>query len=98
MAGQQESPELRSAALTADRGGMTAHPGPEPPSGQDGIPIGAVPRPVPLLRLACTACQLVYEPEVADFGNGNTGCPQCGGWTWIAQLPTSPTDMGGVVR
>ena len=96
MAGQQESPELRSAALIADRGGMTALHGAESPSGEDGIRV-TVPRPVPVLRLACTACQLVYEPEVTDFGNGNTGCPQCGGWTWIAQLSTSPTGMGGEV-
>ena len=97
MAGQQESPELRSAALTTDRGCITAHHGAEPPSGEDMIRVGAVPRAVPVLRLACTACQLVYEPDVADFGNGNTACPQCGGWTWIAQLTTSPTDMGGEV-
>ena len=96
MAGQQESPELRSAALTADRGDMTALHGAEPPSGGDGIRV-TVSRPVPVLRLACTACQLVYEPGAADFGKGNTGCPQCGGWTWIAQLGTSPTDMGGEV-
>jgi hypothetical protein len=41
---------------------------------------------VPVVQLACTACQLVYEPDLADFGTGNTGCPRCGGWTWIAQL------------
>jgi hypothetical protein len=41
---------------------------------------------VPVVRLACTACQLVYEPDLVDFGTGNTGCPRCGGWTWIAQL------------
>jgi hypothetical protein len=97
MAGQPESPELRSVALTADRGDMTALHGAEPPSGGDGIRVGAVPRPVPVLQLACTACQLVYEPDVADFGTGNTGCSQCGGWTWIAQLSTRPTDMGGEV-
>jgi hypothetical protein len=97
MAGQQDSPELRSAALTADRDGMTAHPGAESASGEHGIRVGAEPRPAPVLELACTACQLVYEPDRADFGNGNTGCPQCGGWTWIAQLNTSPTDMGGEV-
>jgi hypothetical protein len=98
MAGQQDSPELRSAALTASRSGMTAQYGAEPPSGKNGIRVGAVPRPVQVLRLACTACQLVYEPDVADFGNGNTGCPQCGGWTWIAQLGTGSTDVGGEVR
>jgi hypothetical protein len=96
MAGQQDSPKLRSAAVTADRGSMTAHHNTEPLSGEDGIRV-TVPRPVPVLRLACTACQLVYEPDLADFGNGNTGCPQCGGWTWIAQLNTSPTDLGGEV-
>jgi hypothetical protein len=96
MAGQQESPELRSGALTADRGGMTAQHDAEPPSGDNGIR-GTMRRPVPVLRLACMACQLVYEPDLADFGNGNTGCPQCGGWTWIAQLGTGPSDMGGEV-
>ncbi len=39
-----------------------------------------------LVKLACTACQLVYEPDPSDFGNGTTGCPRCGGWTWIADL------------
>jgi hypothetical protein len=77
---------------------MTVHHGAEAPSGENGIRGGGLPRPVPVLRLACTACQLVYEPDLADFSNGNTGCPQCGGWTWIAQLNTSPTDMGGEVR
>jgi hypothetical protein len=50
---------------------------------------------VPVVRLACTACQLVYEPDLASFGTGNTGCPRCGGWTWIAQLSTTPPDLGG---
>jgi hypothetical protein len=97
MAGQQESPALRSAAVTADRSGMTAHHGAEPSSGDNGIRAGAVPRSVPVLRLVCTACQLVYAPDLADFDNGNTGCPRCGGWTWIAQLNTGPTDVGGEV-
>lgn len=50
-------------------------------------------RPLPVVKLACTSCQLVYEPELADFESGNTGCPRCGGWTWIAQL--GPADAGG---
>jgi hypothetical protein len=50
----------------------------------------------PVVRLACTACQLVWEPELADFGTGRTGCPRCNGWTWIAQLGTGPADVGGV--
>jgi hypothetical protein len=97
MARQQESPKLISTALTAGGGSMTAHHCAEPASGENGIRVGAVPGPDPVLRLACTACQLVYEPDVADFGNGNTGCPQCGGWTWIAHLGAGPTAMGGEV-
>jgi hypothetical protein len=53
-------------------------------------------RVVPVVRLACTACQLVWEPDLADFGTGRTGCPRCSGWTWIAQLDTAPPDLGGV--
>jgi rubredoxin len=53
-------------------------------------------REVPVVRLACTACQLVYEPDLTSFSTGNTGCPRCGGWTWIAQLDTTPPDFGGV--
>jgi hypothetical protein len=41
---------------------------------------------IPAVKLACTACQFVYEPDPAAFGNGSTGCRRCGGWTWIAQL------------
>lgn len=47
----------------------------------------------PIVKLACTACQHVYEPQPADFGSGNTGCPLCGGWTWIAELSTADTSM-----
>ena len=43
----------------------------------------------PLIKLACTTCQLIYEPDLADFSTGNTGCPQCRGWTWIAQLDST---------
>ncbi|PZS26564.1 MAG: hypothetical protein DLM61_18125 [Pseudonocardiales bacterium] len=50
---------------------------------------------LPVVRLACTACELVYQPELADFGSGNTGCPRCGGWTWIAQLDTTSAGDGG---
>jgi hypothetical protein len=50
---------------------------------------------IPVVRLACTACQLVYEPDPAAFGTGNTGCPRCGGWTWIAQLGAHTAGLGG---
>ncbi|MCA1696286.1 MAG: hypothetical protein LC749_17075 [Actinobacteria bacterium] len=70
-------------------------------SGQRGTGAPAVPdhptAPVPMVKLACTACQHVYESDLADFGSGNTGCPRCGGWTWIAQLDTATTDVGGGV-
>ncbi|MGH3866238.1 MAG: hypothetical protein ACRDQ4_08930 [Pseudonocardiaceae bacterium] len=45
--------------------------------------------PVAVVELACTGCQRVYTPAVADFRAGTTGCPHCGGWTWIAQLTTA---------
>lgn len=51
--------------------------------------MSALSDPGAVVTLACTACELVYEPAPADFGTGNTGCPQCGGWTWIAQLGTA---------
>jgi hypothetical protein len=40
----------------------------------------------PVLVLVCTACELVYQPHPTAFTTGSTGCPRCGGWTWIAQL------------
>ena len=49
------------------------------------------PARVAVVVLACTACQLVYEPNLAAFDTGNTGCPRCGGWTWIAYLGASPS-------
>ena len=49
---------------------------------------------MPVIWLACTSCQLVYQPDPSAFESGATGCPRCGGWTWIAQLgspdPTTP--------
>jgi hypothetical protein len=51
---------------------------------------------VAVVKLACTACQLVWEPDLADFGTGRTGCPRCHGWTWIAHLDNPPADVGGV--
>ncbi|PZS34681.1 MAG: hypothetical protein DLM61_03170 [Pseudonocardiales bacterium] len=50
---------------------------------------------LPVVKLACTACQLVYTPDPANFETGNTGCPRCGGWTWIAELVPSAEVGGG---
>jgi hypothetical protein len=55
-------------------------------------PVAATAMPSQVVQLACTACQLVYEPDLAAFDTGNTGCPRCGGWTWIAYLGASPSD------
>jgi hypothetical protein len=41
---------------------------------------------LPSVIIACTACQNAWEPEPADWETGNTGCPDCGGWTFIASL------------
>ncbi len=49
--------------------------------------IVGLPSVVPIVQLASTTCQHVYEPDYAAFASGSTGCPRCGGWTWIAQLP-----------
>jgi ribosomal protein S27AE len=53
------------------------------------------PGPDPVVKLARTACQHVYQPDLTDFESGNTGCPRCGGWTWIAQLDTATAGGGG---
>jgi hypothetical protein len=47
----------------------------------------------PVVTLVCTSCQLVYQPVSEDFGSGNTGCPRCGGWTWIAELANARSLM-----
>lgn len=59
-----------------------------------GVTAPRAPATVPVIQLACTACQLVYTPDPAVFGTGNTGCPRCGGWTWTARL--AATDVAGV--
>lgn len=57
--------------------------------GAGGRLVAGVGVPVPVVVLACTTCQHVYTPDRADFAGGRTGCPLCGGWTWIAQLGTT---------
>lgn len=51
------------------------------------------------LLLVCTDCQYAWEPELLDPSDRaeaiSTGCPLCGGWTWIGEL-TEPGD--GVPR
>jgi hypothetical protein len=42
------------------------------------------------LLLVCTDCQYAWEPDLldpTDQGEAmSTGCPLCGGWTWIGEL------------
>ena len=49
-------------------------------------------RRTPVVTLACSSCQHVYPLEPAAFGTGNTGCPRCGGWTWIVRLDHGDVD------
>lgn len=38
--------------------------------------------------LVCDCCQATYEPTPGDFDAGRTACPDpdCGGWTFVAEL------------
>ena len=40
--------------------------------------------------LVCTTCQHTWEPNLLDQTDrseaASTGCPLCGGWTWIGQI------------
>jgi hypothetical protein len=42
------------------------------------------------LLLVCTDCQHAWEPDLVDPTDQaeamSTGCPLCGGWTWIGEL------------
>jgi ribosomal protein S27AE len=44
-----------------------------------------IPQPARVV-LACTSCEHVYEPDLDTFDGGETGCPRCGDWTFIAEL------------
>ncbi|HEY3896025.1 MAG TPA: hypothetical protein VGL88_11725 [Pseudonocardiaceae bacterium] len=66
----------------------TVHNGQSPGSADESDLVAAarLSLPVPVVTLACSACQLVYRPDLAVFSTGDTGCPRCGGWTWVASL------------
>jgi hypothetical protein len=44
----------------------------------------------PSVVLVCTPCQHTWEPDLLDPADrseaASTGCPLCGGWTWIGQI------------
>jgi len=50
--------------------------------------------PPPVLVLSCTACEHAYEASLHDVATGRLGCPNCGGWTFLAEL-TVPPAAGG---
>jgi hypothetical protein len=74
----------------------TAHNGQSPGSAGecDAGAAAPLPQPVPVVTLGCSACQHTYTPDLGAFGTGTTGCPRCGGWTWVASL-VEATSGGG---
>jgi len=51
---------------------------------------------VPLaVVLTCCTCDHTYEPTVEAVATGRLGCPNpdCGGWTFVAEL-TVPAEGG----
>lgn len=41
--------------------------------------------PTPVL--GCTGCQHLFIPTAVAWSDlASTGCPRCGGWTWLASL------------
>lgn len=50
------------------------------------------------LLLVCSACGHLWSVTAGEWdGLGATGCPRCGGWTWLAQLSYDaiPAQRGG---
>ncbi|MQA26035.1 MAG: helix-turn-helix domain-containing protein [Micromonosporaceae bacterium] len=45
----------------------------------------------------CTECDSTFEPAAEDLATGRTGCPECGGWTFWAELrePARRSRNGG---
>jgi len=50
--------------------------------------------PPPVLVLSCTACEHACEPSLHDVATDRLGRPNCGGWTFLAEL-TVPPAAGG---
>ena len=55
-------------------------------------PAGDPPPPVPVL--SCTACDHTYQPSPYDFAGARLGCPNCGGWAFLAELTVPPAAEG----
>jgi len=50
--------------------------------------------PPPVLVLSCTGCERACEPSLRGVAADRLGCPNCGGWTFLAAL-TVPPGAGG---
>lgn len=48
------------------------------------FPRAAVYQEVHKVQLGCTTCQHMWSPTGDCWQTGTTGCPRCGGWTFIA--------------
>ena len=68
------------------QGGTTPRPDPTPTAVE--VPLAVV--------LTCCTCDHTYEPTVEAVATGRLGCPNpdCGGWTFVAELTVPAT--GGV--
>ena len=64
------------------QGGTTPRPDPTP-TGE--VPLAVV--------LTCCTCDHTYEPTVEAVATGRLGCPNpdCGGWTFVAELTVPAT-------
>ncbi len=50
----------------------------------------------PRMVLICHSCQDAWEldpTEPTELPSSQTGCPRCGGWTWLGEI-TEPDHAG----
>jgi hypothetical protein len=54
---------------------------------------GGIPLPrFPEVTLGCNTCQHLWQPSFEDWESGRTGCPRCGGWTFLVSVgPATPS-------
>lgn len=56
---------------------------------------GTPPAPARVV-VCCTPCQRAWKPDPRGWPEPvATGCPDCGGWTWIGELGASAAAGGG---
>lgn len=57
-------------------------------------PVAPDREPVLQVVLACLSCEETYVPTDEALRTGRTGCPGCGGWTFLAELAVPPPRTG----